>query len=137
KARLSITEIATTSKQAKQFQITVADLGDLPEGDSGEVWLLITEKGLRSQVKAGENAGKNLEHASVVRWMRKVGVANGKGAPPFFSGESTVKFKPSWNTQNLRAVAFLPARPTTHPPGGTSLPTPHPPLLNTPSPPSS
>src|SRR2546430_4754730 len=44
KARVSISEIATTSKQAKQFQITVADLGDLPEGDSGEVWLLITEK---------------------------------------------------------------------------------------------
>ena len=122
KARVAVSEITTTGKQSKQFQVTVSDLFDPPERDSCEVWLLITEKGLSSQVKAGENAGKNLQHASIVRWMHRVGVANGNGAPSLFS---TVKLRPSWKTQDLRAVAFVQARRSKQILGAASLPISH------------
>src|SRR5262249_12824503 len=72
KAKVAISEVATTGKQTKQFQVTVTDLRDPPENDTCEVWLLVTEKALQSQVNAGENAGKKLHHASIVRWMHKV-----------------------------------------------------------------
>lgn len=121
KAKVTISELAPTGKQAKQFQVKVTDLVDSPRGDACEVWLLITEKRLRSQVNAGENAGKKLGHASVVRLMHKVGVANGKEASSLFSAESTVKLKPAWNVENLRAVAFVQARQSKQIFGAASL----------------
>jgi hypothetical protein len=119
KAKVAISQFAAAGKPAREFQVTLSDLVDPPEGDVSEVWLLITEKGLRSHVNAGENAGKNLQHASVVRRMRKLGVANGKEAR--FSWHSTVKLKPSWNAQNLRAVALLQAHRSKQILGAASL----------------
>jgi len=119
RAKVVISEIATSAKQTRQFQVTVTDLVDPPDGDSCDVWLLITEKGLRSLVNAGENAGRNLQHASVLRWMHKIGQVNGRQT--LFSGESTVKLKPSWNLQNLRAVTFVQAHRSKQILGAASL----------------
>lgn len=121
RAAVGISEIATTGKQAKQFQVTVTDLVDPPQGDACEVWLLITEKGLHSQVNAGENAGKKLRHASIVRWMHRVGAVDGKRSTSLFSGEGAVKLKSAWNVENLRVVAFVQARRSKEILGASSL----------------
>jgi hypothetical protein len=75
-------------------------------GDAPEVWLAITEAGLHSGVTRGENAGKELNHASVVRVLRKIGTADQK-KDMSFSRNVTVGLDSSWNRQNLRAVVFV------------------------------
>jgi hypothetical protein len=110
KADVAITEARTAGNQPREFSVSVRNLPRTSEKDSSEVWFAITESGLHSQVKRGENAGKNLQHASIVRWMHKVGVANGKESESSFTAKATVKLKPTWNVENLRAVAFVQER---------------------------
>jgi len=45
------------------------------------VWLAITETGLHSSVTRGENAGEDLHHAAVVRFMRKSAKQRPKAKP--------------------------------------------------------
>jgi hypothetical protein len=75
-------------------------------GSDAEVWLAITETGLHSAVKRGENAGEDLHHAAVVRSMRKIGEAKGKGETSF-AGDATVPLKKEWKRENLKAVLFV------------------------------
>ncbi len=55
------------------FDAKVSQLPPIPKGDELELWVAVTEKGLQSDVKAGENNGETLRHAAVVRSLRKVG----------------------------------------------------------------
>ena len=88
------------------FHIKVGAIPNSPEGDTSEVWMAITETGLHSEVKRGENAGEDLHHAAVVRMMRKIGSANGSGATSF-STENRLKIDRSWKRENVRLVVFL------------------------------
>ena len=110
KAELTITESAAEAKEPRHFKVNVTNLTAGATGDSTGVYFAITEKGLHSEVDRGENAGKHLHHASIVRWMRKIGLANGKASTSPFSAEAAVKLKPTWNVDNLRAVAFVQER---------------------------
>ena len=48
----------------------------LPAGArDAQVWLAVTEDGLQSQVRGGENAGRHLTHNAVVRTIRLLGLA--------------------------------------------------------------
>jgi hypothetical protein len=80
------------------------------EGTAGnevaEVWLAITETGLHSAVKRGENAGEDLHHAAVVRSMRKIGEAKADRETSF-AGDAAVPLKKEWKRENLRAVLFV------------------------------
>jgi hypothetical protein len=75
-------------------------------GDPAEVWLVIAETALHSEVTAGENAGHQLHHAPVVRWLHKAGSADVNKAPSF-AGESDLKLESAWKRNNLRLVAFV------------------------------
>jgi hypothetical protein len=84
-------------------------IGRLPgakQRDTVEVWLAITETGLHSAVKRGENAGEDLHHAAVVRSIRKIGEAKG-GEEISFSAELSVPLQTEWKRENLRAVVFV------------------------------
>jgi hypothetical protein len=70
------------------------------------VWLAVTETGLHSAVTRGENAGRELRHAAVVRALRKIGSAD-RGKELSFTGEPTIKLDHAWNRQNLRIVVFV------------------------------
>jgi hypothetical protein len=73
------------------------------EGNAtGELFVAITEDGLSSSVKAGENNGKTLAHAAITRKMIDVGPAkNG------VSKEVKVALDEKWNVANLRVIAFV------------------------------
>jgi hypothetical protein len=107
KTNVVMAPITSGENRTQQVTVSVGKLVGGTDGDTAEVWLAVTEKGLQSDVSRGENAGKNLHHAAIVRWMRKVGVADGRKIPLSFAGNTSVKLKPAWNLENLRVVVFV------------------------------
>jgi hypothetical protein len=72
-------------------------------GGNALVMLAITEDNLSTQVGSGENGGRTLHHAAVVRELRQVGTLN-NGAM-----ETTVplKLEKDWKRNDLHAVVFV------------------------------
>ena len=105
------TNISMAMKKAEkrghqEVKVEAGRLQGAQPGDTAEVWLVIAEAGLHSAVSAGENAGRELHHAPVVRWLHKLGSAH-PDAEPAFSGGADVKLEPAWKTNNLRVVALV------------------------------
>jgi hypothetical protein len=88
---------ADTSKLA----VTV---GTSRETVDATVFLAITEDGLRTSVKRGENAGRTLDHAAVARRLTQVGKTDSDGS---FSSVVPLALAPGWNRQALRIVVFV------------------------------
>ncbi len=108
KAKTTVILAAGTQNTEKiwSFSVTVGKLAGTTSGGVAEVWLAITETGLHSAVTRGENAGRELHHAAIVRTMRKVGEAKGDGETSFTEA-ARVSLEKSWKHENLRAVAFV------------------------------
>ena len=70
-----------------------------------ELWAALAEDGLFSEVKRGENAGRKLAHAAVVRTM--VTLPAPKAEEGGFVSEARLKLAPGWKREKLRAVAVL------------------------------
>ena len=90
---------------SRQDGRVAVDVSGIPGGDDDvvEVWLAVTESGLTSDVAQGENAGRRLVHAPIVRILRKVG-STAAGA---FHGEVDVAMEVTWAPRALRFVAFV------------------------------
>jgi hypothetical protein len=73
---------------------------------SAEMFLALTENGLASDVTRGENKGRRLAHAGVVRWMRSLGAWDEVGAKVV-----SVPLGENWATRRLNVVAWLQERP--------------------------
>jgi hypothetical protein len=73
-----------------------------------ELWAALAEDGLSSDVKRGENAGRKLSHAAVVRTLATLPAP--KAAEGGFVSEARLKLSPGWKREKLRAVAVLQAR---------------------------
>ena len=99
----------------------VPKLANAPSNDSVEVFLAITESRLHSDVTRGENAGKALDHAGVVRELKRIGVAGAK-TDPAFSGTETITLVSGWKRENLRAVLFLQEKRSRRVIGAASIP---------------
>lgn len=84
-------------------------IGKLPvakQRDTAEVWLAITETGLHSAVKRGENAGADLHHAAIVRSIQKIGEAKA-GEENSFTGNVNAAVQSDWKRENLKVVVFV------------------------------
>jgi hypothetical protein len=104
--KLAAAAAGTTSEP--HFTVSIGKLrGQLSPGDSAEVWLAITESGLSSAVARGENAGRNLSHASVLRSLRHIGNADGRGEKDSFEGDASAKLNSKWKRENLTAVVLV------------------------------
>jgi hypothetical protein len=110
---VQVSASAASSNEFK-FTVSVGKLSGLSAGDAAEVWLAITESGLASQVSRGENAGRNLTHASVLRSLRRIGSADGRSDAASFAGEVLVKIKPGWKRENLTAVVLVQEKKSRH-----------------------
>ena len=93
-------------KGAEDFNIHVGKLEGAPAGDSAEIWLAVTEDGLHSSVGAGENRGRVLYHAAVVRSLKRIGTARAD-SDAAFNGTARVEINSTWNRNGLRAVVFV------------------------------
>ncbi len=70
---------------------------------AGELWLAVTESGLVTEVERGENQGRTLHHAPVVRRFDSLGsVASGS-----LDRLTGVVLDPAWQAPNLRLVAAV------------------------------
>lgn len=113
KTKIELSEVSLAPNKSATFKVSIAKLASPTAKDGGEVFFGITESGLHSAVKAGENSGEELHHSPVVRELKVLGVI-GKNGQDSFSSEPTVKLEAGWNIANLRAVAFVQERKSRH-----------------------
>jgi hypothetical protein len=94
-----------TGDGSVELQVTASRLPPVSAGDQVELWLAISEDDLRSNVLRGENSGRKLPHAAVVRRLELFGrLAKGERE---ISARRTQRLDPSWKPEQLSAVAFL------------------------------
>ena len=115
---ISISLLKPDKHDRERVRLEVGKLQGAHRGDVAEVWLAITETALHSSVTGGENAGHDLHHAPVVRWLHKAGTTN-PNATPSFTGESDLKLDSAWKRNNLRVVAFVQEKGSRHILGAT------------------
>jgi hypothetical protein len=106
KAHIALTLAPSGKPGVVQATISVDPPAGTQHSDKSEVWLAVTESGLHSSVTAGENAGSDLHHASVVRALRKITTIDVNKAASY-SGSTPVHLDPSWKPQNVRVVVFV------------------------------
>ena len=73
-----------------------------PGGEPAVLLLAISEDNLTTQVKAGENGGRELRHQAVVRSLRQIGVLRDGS----FTGDEPLKLDSGWLRPNLKAIVF-------------------------------
>ncbi|HMI50859.1 MAG TPA: DUF1223 domain-containing protein [Candidatus Saccharimonadales bacterium] len=100
-------------KTVRGVTIGVGRLAGSAQNLPADVWLAVTEKGLHTSVKAGENSGSDLHHAPVVRSLRRIGTAD-RSKDSAFSGTPSVSLNSKWKLENLRLVVFVQERKTRH-----------------------
>jgi len=93
---------------ADRFAVSVAaaELPTLSRGDRADIVIAVVENGLRSQVHAGENSGRLLTHAAVVRTMTSIGDAT----PAQTAARTEVTIAPTWQRKHVKVVAFVQER---------------------------
>lgn len=106
KVSITLSQEPSIKPSAENFSVQVGKVTANAKGGAAEVWLAITETGLHSAVTAGENAGRDVRHAAIVRSLRKIGEAK-EGNELGFSTETPVALRGGWKRENLRAVAFV------------------------------
>jgi hypothetical protein len=104
---VKLTPASVGNPNEPHFTVSVGKIAQLSPGDAADVWLAITESGLSSQVSRGENAGRNLSHASVLRSMRRVGNADAHAETNSFQGDASAKLKSNWKRENLTVVVLV------------------------------
>jgi hypothetical protein len=103
---VSVTPAPPDKRNSARFDVSVGKIMHCGPGEAPEIWLAITEAGLHSAVTRGENSGKELNHASIVRVLRKIGIAD-QNKDSSFRKNVSVGLDSGWKRQNLRAVVFV------------------------------
>lgn len=87
---------------------------DLPPapaaGEPVDVIVALTEDGLTSTVRRGENSGRTLSHAAVTRKLQTLGALEKES----FVASGQLDLHPSWQRDRMRAVVFLQGRTSRH-----------------------
>jgi len=103
--------LALASAQPKSAQMSVQwEAGDhlriavqAPEKTHAHVFLAVTEDGLTTAISGGENSGRTLQHAAVVRELRELGsVKNG-----LFAKTVEATRHSEWNVANLKVAVLV------------------------------
>ena len=90
--------------------VKATELPALSRGDHADIMLAIIQNGLQSNVRAGENKGRALTHAAVVRRLSTIGEAKGDAK----AVRAEVKLEPDWQRDHVRLVAFVQERASRH-----------------------
>jgi hypothetical protein len=88
--------------------VTITNLPQVSRGDHADVVVAVVESQLRSDIKGGENRGRVLAHAPVVRQMTTIGEA----ATARLTTEITAAH--DWQREHLTIVAFVQERFSRH-----------------------
>jgi hypothetical protein len=114
-ARISgrVVSVASTSVSPKSAELSIAIQHAPTDAGTAELWLAVTERGLSSNVLHGENEGRNLAHAAVLRSLSRVRLPYANSPTPTET-IATVRLDSSWKRENLRFVVFLQEPKTLH-----------------------
>lgn len=104
-ARAPKAQVGLTAS-GRTLSVSVSHLPGTAGRGPVDVLLAVTEDGLSSQVRGGENAGRRLEHGAVVRRLSLLGTVK----DGVFTAAPTVSLDPSWQRGHLHAVVFVQAR---------------------------
>ena len=103
-------DLEAAAKSEKPAKITVTksggntyDVSVQGAASKAKVFLAVTEDGLSTEVKGGENGGRTLHHAGVVRQLRSIGSLS-KGE---FTKNVDVPVQKEWNPANMKLVVFV------------------------------
>jgi len=88
-----------------RFRIRAEKLSLLGDAQA-EVLLTIVEDNLHTDVPRGENAGRSLDHAAVLRAMESAGRLSAAGGDSA-TLETAIPLESGWRRENLRAIAFV------------------------------
>jgi hypothetical protein len=101
---------ATARAVGDTIRLTI-DLPAAPkDAEAIDVFVAVTEDALTSAVRRGENAGRTLAHAAVVRSLERSGALE----PEAFVAEGQIRLERSWARGNLRPVVWLQGRTSRH-----------------------
>ena len=100
-------QIAASGDAVLDVTVTTSNLPAIARGDRADVVLVITEDGLTSNVTRGENHGRVLSHAAVVRQLTIAGEA---GGPPASSVRTRATLARDWRRDRLTLIAFVQER---------------------------
>jgi len=109
KAAKAITEAAKIQKGkieiVKNNDKLTVKITDLPAHENSNVFLAIAEDKLVSNVGRGENAGKTLEHQSVVRELKSIETLNSQEKSAEI--ETILPLNQNWKKENLKIIVFV------------------------------
>jgi hypothetical protein len=109
KAEIVLVGGANSSPGKPAFEVQIKNLEGISVRGETELWVAVTERGLQTDVKAGENSGETLKHAAVVRSLRKIDTLRN---PAGYDRRVQVTIDPGWKKENLSVVAFLAEKST-------------------------
>jgi len=106
RVRIAIESATDVPQLSVSVSVTVSDLPAIARGDRADVLLAVTEDHLTSEVKRGENHGRILNHAAVVRRLMTIGEATAAEA----SARTDLTLARDWQRDHLKLVAFVQER---------------------------
>ena len=80
-------------------------ISDVPKHENASVFLAIAEDNLSTNVKGGENSGRKLDHTSVVRELKSIGMITPEQNG--FDNSVAIQLQPNWKKENLKFVVFV------------------------------
>jgi hypothetical protein len=95
--------VDSASDRVIAVTVTVAGV-QRGRGDRADIQLAITEDGVVTEVKRGENHGRTLTHAAVVRSMTAIGQVAADGTA---IAHAEIPLVADWRRDRLKAVAFV------------------------------
>jgi hypothetical protein len=109
-AQTTAVELKASAKPADpdlmDLSVQVTNTGKVRNSN---VYLAVTESDLSTNVSRGENSGRLLHHAPVVRSFGVIGKIDAKGSSAG-AITSTLRLPREWKRENLRAVVFVQER---------------------------
>ena len=109
KAEISLAWAGGGGRSPVCVEVTISGVSRLGVLGDADRWLAVTEEGLATDVRRGENAHRPLRHAAVVRRMQRVATVP-MPAPDRFAAAAQVALDPEWQVRSLRLAAFLQER---------------------------
>ena len=122
-ARTPKVAVALTAGAVENGRLRIELHVDVPDAlmsrGSSDLLVAITEDGLVTHVQRGENGGRTLQHAAVVRSLTTIGTLS--AGQRSWSGPAMIPVKTEWQASRLRVVGFMQDRVSRRILGGAAV----------------
>lgn len=106
KAEIALAMTRGGGRSPVNVEVMLAGLSRLGPLSDADIWFAVTEEGLVTNVRRGENAHRRLRHAAVVRRLKQIATLP-MPVPDRFTTAIQVALEPEWQVGALRLVVFL------------------------------